>query len=1536
MSDETVPEAPAQTMDTPGGGAPASGDRTEDGEPKTPYRWRRRLARIRRFLRRSFWSILLFVVAVIALASQTGRGQELVLRAALSEIRSALAGELRIEGIRSGTLLTGATLRGVSLEAADGRPFLVADSVVLRYSLLSALTGGPPIRSTTVWGADILVSRYDEGQPVNVSLLLAEGDSASSSRGREPTRLGHIAIRDGRARIRTPAAGSGAEARARGPEGRPVDELAFEGLDLDVENAVVLSGDSVDFRADLASFSSEIGIRSEPIRVREVFGSLSYGDRGIVISDAAFRLPGTLLEGALRVGPEEPGDPWTFWTRLESRGWGDLSDVAWVDERIPEGRFRGGAEIDVDDRVAILLDGMEVELEASEVVFDGRAVFADEMILDAMEVSASPVTLERLEPWLGREIPLDGWLSGDGVFSGTLDDLTASGRMTLVPTGFGGSPTSAEFDGRVLRQGRGGARDLTVRLVPLNYTVLEAFWPQIPWAGTGTARVELDGDVRQGMRIFADLQHDDAAGGSSRIEADGILRRDVEEEAWITDVALELRPLSMSVFASLAPELELDGVVSGSAQLAGALEDLSVSGELSTDFGRVAVDSRVNLRAPASAYRLSVSADSVPLSRFSERIPERTHWSGRLTLEGSGFSLDSADVAVSVDAGRSRVGPVRVDTVAARARIRSGLLVTESLAATVGGIDLSGRGQLGLRPGRWGSSSLEFSATTLEGLRPLLMGVGDSVLVRDELSALDRELLRVQGIEPDTLPTRRDVRFDGQVTGSASLTGDVTDMDLGVIVEIVEGAYRQDQVDSARVAFTAAGLPSLDGSWEMGASATGIVFQDRSFVRGGFEAQMSGRAGEGRIQVVRRAGEEYRAQGAFAVDSLGGTVDLDAASIRVDEQLWQMTHAGPIRWSGTRLSVDSLEVVRLGDDPMHLMVDGDLSRAGESDFRVVAEGLHLERALHVAQLDRLEIGGHVDADLSVRGTAEAPIIDGVFSSLGPRYGALQLTRLDGSIRYADRSATVEVQGWDRDRRVVTGSGTLPVDLGLVDVERRVLDAPMDVELATDSLDAAIALSYLSSLDGVLGSISGEVRIGGTPRQPEPEGTITLRDAAWSIEAIGVRHRGVSGQLVLNPDRTVDVNLMARAPGRSNVTGTVTLEPIGDPSLDLDFEFARFLAVSRADIEGWVSGGFTLGGTYTRPVAEGALRLDEATVFVDELQRAASVVDLSDPFLFDASLAVDTTALVSQPLFAGLRNPFFDNLRVDVDLSVPRGAWLRSIDTNVEMSGELLVVYDRSAGDFVLIGELQALRGSHRVLGRTFGLDGGTVSFIGRPGLNPDLDIQASTRIRAPDEDPIVVNAEVTGTLVQPVVTLTSEEAGLAEEDLISYIVFGQPSGALGGRNAGGGRLRELNAVSSVFRGGVTFIGGQLANQLGSAIAREFTLDYLSFQQGGVQRTIDGTFVADAQVEVGRYLGDRVFVVMVLRPFDPGPQDKNNVAGLRVEVALTDDYNVELFREDRFLRSGSAGLRSSSSLIGDESILGVFLFREWGYGSTPDP
>ena len=60
--------------------------------------------------------------------------------------------------------------------------------------------------------------------------------------------------------------------------------------------------------------------------------------------------------------------------------------------------------------------------------------------------------------------------------------------------------------------------------------------------------------------------------------------------------------------------------------------------------------------------------------------------------------------------------------------------------------------------------SLFFVAAVTIGIVAVFMG--DSLLIRDELSPLEGDLLRVRGIEPDTLPTAIDARMAGVVTVS--------------------------------------------------------------------------------------------------------------------------------------------------------------------------------------------------------------------------------------------------------------------------------------------------------------------------------------------------------------------------------------------------------------------------------------------------------------------------------------------------------------------------------------------------------------------------------------------------------------------------------------------------------------------------------------------------------------------------------------------------------------------------------------------------
>jgi autotransporter translocation and assembly factor TamB len=1493
-----------------GPGQPAA---AQEGEKPTREARRRRLRRLKT-VRRWIGGVIVLALVTIGLAAfavlQTRAGQRVALDFLLERVQSLFAGELRVGEIRSGTLLAGATLEDVLLTDATGRPALSADSIVVRYLPTGLLSGTPRFRSVIFWGLDFEISKLAESEELNLTRLLAEREPTPDSlQTRMDLLFGQVGVRGGRISVLTPVEpGTTVQDALPGPSG-PLRRVGLDAMDLDLEDAVLRIDQDVTFASDLASLAVLISLpeSGEPVIVREAFGRLAFDlDEGLRINEGAFRLPETLGRGAITLGPSSAGEGWVFGADVAVPEWGALADLRWADPRIPDGRFRGAAIVDTEDGIDLSLSDLQIQLEASNLVMSGGVNFGETLTTRNLTVTASPLVLSRLEPWIGTTFPVAGWLSGRATFSGPVENLSASGRVTLVPTGFGGHPTTADFSGRVHFAENLGWTDFEARLDPLNYALAQSLAPDVPFGGQGSANVQLDGRTRQGVRVVADFEHELAGAGASRAFVRGTFDR--IGEAWSLDLSGDVAPLSLAALSGFAPELGLRGEVRGPWTARGPLDQLILTGDLEGTGGRLAFDGALDVRDPASGYRLSVQAENVTLADFTTEVPDPTEWNGTVELEGRGLALDSIEGRASVRLFGSRIGGLAIDTVTSGMRVEGGVLYADSLRGSVGGIRFEGGGRLGIRSDQSGEATLTFSTETLVGLRPLFMG--DSILVRDDLSALDREMLRIDGVEPDTLPSAEDVRMEGALEGVAVFSGRLRDLAVDLQMTLVGGAYGPDQVDSMAVDMYVRGLPSTRGTWDVDVEAVNLAWGGRTFEIAALQGSMTDRAGEGAVRLVRSATESYAVAGDFALDSVGGSATVTDASATLEDRVWSLVGPASLAWAEGTISVDALEVRREGEDPMNLSASGILSRTDDSDFRVDIEGLHVERVAAMLRAEPLEIGGHVDLVLHVRGPSGAPLIDAEMEVLDGRFRNMNLTRIAGTMVYRDRETTVSIDAWDGTRQALTAFGTIPVDLSLSEVETRWMEAPMDLTIEADSLGASLALAYFETLEDVAGTISADIHIGGSAADPVPTGSARLAAGAWTIDALGVRHTGVSGTLELLSDQTMVVDLATTGTGTSTVTGTIGLSPLSDPSLDLEVSFDRFRAMQRRDIEGTLSGQFTLTGSYRRPFAEGAVTVDEGTLLVDEFARAAGVIDLSDPRLFGQGLQVDTTVFMSQPILAEVQNPFLDNLRMDVQLAVPRNTWLRSNAMNVEMGGDLLVRYDRNAGDLVLIGELEALRGTYLVLGRTFEVDEGTVSFIGRPGVNPSLNIIATSRVRPREGDAIVVRTTVEGTLVQPRVTLTSEDGELSESDLISYLVFNRAAGELG-------RNQQAYISSAAIA---------VVNQGAAALAQNIGLDYLSVSSGPGAMDGLGPQLRSAQVEAGRYLSDDVFVVVILQP--PGEGRTNTIGGVRIEWALTNSYNLEAFVEDRLLRSGS-GLLGVQDL-GGEQLYGVLLLREWGY------
>jgi hypothetical protein len=1470
---------------------------------------------------------------VVALL-RTALGHEVILGWAVAEADARVAGRIAVQGIRSGNILRGGRLLGVELRTPEGQVFLTADSVELSYSVRGLLGGDITLSDVSLWGTEMDLV-WEPGQERSTlqrwvsSPRPVEDRQAGEAGGSGTTvRLRDIRVEDAVFRIRRPT--------GLDPDGLvrvlPTDggtlALDVQLESLQVPELVVAPSAEGGTALTVSSATGRLDILRETIPIRELATRIRIAD-GVLAADVdVLRVPQFRAAGGVEVFLEAESRRVVELdmevTELDGEALTPI--VAWVPPVTGSARLEGlverGSSTWYFDQLATTWAGGGIRGEGTIWMQDGVGLRNVDLRFEGLPMTA-----------LSRYLPVaegkPGLLSGNARLDGPVTQLGVLGRVGI--RGPGGVLSTADVSGTLLRSGEAVAfSDTEIRFAPLSYPSLDPWVAGLPVAGTGTARLLLNGSPAQGLRVDFDVTHRGSVGGVSRVLGQGSFRQ--SEGVWRVDVQGDAAPFELAALRDRHRDLPVQGAAYGSFRVAGPVDSLGIRVEVQGEDGRLQLDGSLNPLDLTRAMAWEGSMEGFRLGSFLAGAGERTELTGQVRArgEGRGEAMVGDGMLRLVD---SRLQGVAVDSIFIDSHVRDGWVVLDTARASVGGFEFDGGGDLAL-PGtqqRAGTMELRFRGDSLMGLRSAFLG--EVVHARDTLQPLDREILLLEGVDPDTLPLLSDVTLNGAVQGRVELRGALDDFAGTGRMTLEQGSYGDYYLERATLEVTGRDLPGEGARLEVALDTDSLYAVGRGLAGSQVRAVWGRDGVRASVRLVRSETEDYVLAGGVVVDDGTYRVDLDQADLRFDTLQYSLTAPARLSWSDSALVVDRLELVRPGPDEVRIVVAGLLPQRGETDFQAFVQGARLERLVGVLQLPDRDWTGRVDLDLRVTGTAASPTIQGEIRSRQLAVARFEADSTWMSLDYRDREAQVAVSAWQDGRIFLEADGTVPVDLTLRKGADRISDRPMDLRARIRQVEVAPLLAIIEDLENVEGTVSGEFTIRGTLNEPIPEGLVRLENASWTVGALGVRQRDVQGTFTLTPDRSVAVNARAISGGRLDLSGQVVLDPVTNPQLDLELRFQGFQAVDRRDVTGALTGTLRLAGVYTRPRIQGTLSVDRGVLFLEEFQRAAGVVDLTDP-LFLGLVERETFALpVDRPLLAGIRNPFLDSLRLDVDLTVPRDTWLRSGDMNVEIGGELDLAYDRPQRDLVLVGALLARRGQYTVFGRTFEVQGGTVSFIGIPGINPLLDIHAVAPIRRQDGGTLEIQASVQGSLVDPRVTLSTDEQGYAQSDLVSFLVFGRPSteitGATGGSSTG---QLEATAVSGLANLGL----GTLASQLGSLAAQRTSfIDYLSVSQVGDLGLAGGGGVASSfsstQVEVGWYLGGGdVFGVLVLRPLSGLGQSvsgtSRTVAGVRLEWQSSDEYHWEAFMEDPFLRRRIFGLPE----LDTDYSYGFGFFREWGY------
>jgi hypothetical protein len=1486
--------------------------------------------------------------------TQTLWGKELVLREILRRAEGVFEGELSVEGISSPGLLRGFTLRGVRLTGADGRPFLLADSVMAGVSPRTLLAGDLIFSRVEFWSPAVTLERLPDRERMNVMEIFFPRREDETPAGVIPEVSGGpdveegsflppegrivafrgLRIHDGSLEILLPlkrgVPPSPRALIAMDPDGKPsLRRYSFWDIELDLSEATVLTPEEEGERFAVESLAFAGGFWDTPFRVVGTRGEVRR-TRGLLhASIQEMKLPASEAGGELEV---EWGRPQGVRVQVQGESSGlALRDLHWIEPRLPDGIVRGPFGF-VKDRAGFLLDFQDTRLTlpSGRVRGTGGLLLGPELGLRGLVLQLEGVPLEILDPWLSQPLPLKGSVGGELRLAGSASALTVEGDLTLLRPDSTGR-TNALLSGTFHLGDTLGVTDFQATLAPLEWSTFESLSPLMTLQGPGALRLEATGSLPSGMIVNAEATHVPAELSPSHVTARGSLL--YSEDELFLNLSGELGPLSFSTLRRDFPKLPFTGEIAGPVSLRGSLSALTFESDLTTSAGPLRLWAEFDARNPTKGYRLDAEAQEFLLSSLVPNLPDPTRLTGRVLASGSGLALDSLEGEATVFLRRGEVGSIRVDTAAFVARVEEGLLTIDALMAETGVGTLEGSGSFGISSlARSGELRVRVESESLSELRPFLMG--ETPVVLEELSSMELEWLIIVGAELDTIPTAAEVALEGAVRGQAILRGRLDDFSGEGSLSFQGLRYRTEFVESGSLVFSAQALPGADRRLQATLRTDSLFLYGQSFLSGEAELDIGASDGRGRATVSREGEEEYRGRGTFALDSLGGgRVNLDEVLVRFDTLRWNLGGPTSISWSPQGIEIRDFRLIRPGVGGMRVRAHGFLPFQGEGEFEMDVEEFHLDRLARIAQL-QTPLEGVVALQLRRTGTAEDPRMEGSLSGVDLRYGEFTFGGLASEFQYRALALSGELRAEEGGKDVLGVHGTLPLDLRFQTEGPRIPEGEIDLGFSVDSFPAALALAVLKSVEEVQGTLTGDVHLGGTPQALEPSGELALAGGSVFIPALGVRYQGAEAGFTLNPDARVDVEGTLRSRGRATVRGSVTLSPLTNPTLDLTVEAQDFLGVARRDVEARLTGEVRLLQSYRRPLIEGHFSVDQGELRLEEFARSAEVVNLADPAFLDF---VEQGA-TSQSLLGARQNPFLQNLMLDVEMEMVRDSWLRGRDLNVEMGGDLQVFWDRTERDLALVGELQAIRGVYTFLGRQFQVQEGSVSFLGTPGVNPNLDIEARYRFRTPPPQELRFDiiATVSGTLLGPRVSLSSsstESFAIAESDLVSYLIFGRPTYAL----ASGQNKYVQGAAGSLLGAaggaGANFALGTISNQLGSVVARDIGLDFIAISQGEnadpfAPSKFTGT-VATTQVEIGQYITDEVFAALLWRPLNNlAATQQSQFAGLRFEWRMADLWTLEGYIEDRFSRSPISGAGSLGYKLA--KVKGFFFWREWGY------
>jgi translocation and assembly module TamB len=1045
-----------------------------------------------------------------------------------------------------------------------------------------------------------------------------------------------------------------------------------------------------------------------------------------------------------------------------------------------------------------------------------------------LRLRLTDLNLDKVRPYVDS-LPFIGEISGPVEADGDLNDIAAKGDIAFTDLAVPGRPTTTlSFDGRL----QTGSGDLVFSKVAIarsdiDLRTVRNLAPAVDLDGRLYAVGSLDGPI-QDATFAGTARHKDGERPESVV--DGSMRLDSRGDSIKVSADVTLAPLAFDGIRGTFSGIPSEGSLHGHVKLEGPFERLFVDMDVEGEIGAVKGSGTVTILPPRwAADTLNLDFRHLDLQALTGR-EGRTSLDGGIEVTGVIDTLLAPEGSVHLVLGPGLFRGVRLDTLTVMAQVRDSLVTVDTAWATGSGMVLAGAGTVGWSAPHRGSMDLALEA--------------------DSLVELDSLMQALSGFHRDTLPGWR--TLNGVLRMKAQVAGNLDSLEM-----TAEGSLRGFMFER----FKANGL-TMSGSW-LGGARPGLTMtatldsmsRNDQFVRD-VTLSLSGpadsvdwslRGDDGGIVEMAGTGRAWDDSGTRALA-------IDTLAVGLPTRAWRLLAPSTIALADSTLTVTPFRLQGT-DGSGYVSVSGRVPWTGEGDLAVEGLGLALKDLAALAQFDTAGIGGWLGFRVRLGGTRDDPTLEG---TIGLEDGRMADTRgplAQGVFTYAQQRLDGGLLLYRTGSPVMQVRYSLPLDLALKGVKQRTIPGPLSIQATADSVSLGVFEPLSRAVRHVSGLLNADVRVGGTWDLPSLGGFVEVVDGALTVDGLNVPLTAMNGRAEFSGDSILLPKItMQSARGSATLLGTVRLERLTRPILNLALRLNRFKAIEQRDfLLLTASGRLTLKGPLDSLVVAGSLTADEGALYFAELLNKR-VIDLEDP----ENLAfIDTTLVRRRGLGSDLTARVLETIRMrDFTLTVGDDFWLRSAEANIQLDGKLRVEKQRSR--YRLDGTLHAVRGTYRLspipgFTRDFEVVRGDVRYFGTPDLDAQLDIQARHVVRTTKGQELPVIALVTGSLFDPKLKLEStQRPPLSELDIVSYLVTGSPASEA---TAQGGAQAALvqNAYSYALSAGASVLEQTIGAQLG--------VDLLQIRPvvsgGGQGQRLTTEFALNA----GWQLGRKVFLTL---------------------------------------------------------------------------